>query len=170
MRIQTPLRRSRRCGIEGVARKGCRSVAQLVEHRSPKPGVGGSSPSTPAILIIAKLQMCSDGTFVLYFDHALSSAASPALRLRPGSCGGDLRRPQAWGAGRSSLRRQGRGLPSSAQKELPAKRRGAAHVQPGNGFKSAMASARQSRSRSSPDDAPDAGRTDPFHRPLTRGL
>ena len=25
-----------------------RSVAQLVEHRSPKPGVGGSSPSTPA--------------------------------------------------------------------------------------------------------------------------
>ena len=27
----------------------CRSVAQLVEHRSPKPRVGGSSPSTPAI-------------------------------------------------------------------------------------------------------------------------
>ena len=26
-----------------------RSVAQLVEHRSPKPGAGGSSPSTPAI-------------------------------------------------------------------------------------------------------------------------
>jgi hypothetical protein len=26
-----------------------RSVAQLVEHRSPKPGVGGSSPSTPAM-------------------------------------------------------------------------------------------------------------------------
>ena len=26
----------------------CRSVAQLVEHRSPKPRVGGSSPSTPA--------------------------------------------------------------------------------------------------------------------------
>ena len=25
-----------------------RSVAQLVEHRSPKPGVGGSSPSSPA--------------------------------------------------------------------------------------------------------------------------
>ena len=25
-----------------------RSVAQLVEHRSPKPGAGGSSPSTPA--------------------------------------------------------------------------------------------------------------------------
>src|SRR5215471_3882938 len=29
--------------------KRIRSVAQLVEHRSPKPGVGGSSPSTPAI-------------------------------------------------------------------------------------------------------------------------
>ena len=27
-----------------------RSVAQLVEHRSPKPGAGGSSPSTPAII------------------------------------------------------------------------------------------------------------------------
>ena len=26
-----------------------RSVAQLVEHRSPKPGAGGSSPSTPAM-------------------------------------------------------------------------------------------------------------------------
>jgi hypothetical protein len=25
-----------------------RSVAQLVEHRSPKPGVGGSSPFAPA--------------------------------------------------------------------------------------------------------------------------
>ena len=25
-----------------------RSVAQLVEHRSPKPGVAGSSPVTPA--------------------------------------------------------------------------------------------------------------------------
>jgi hypothetical protein len=27
-----------------------RSVAQLVEHRSPKPGAGGSSPSTPATI------------------------------------------------------------------------------------------------------------------------
>ena len=26
-----------------------RSVAQMAEHRSPKPGVGGSNPSTPAI-------------------------------------------------------------------------------------------------------------------------
>jgi hypothetical protein len=37
-------------------RTGCgkmfaaRSVAQLVEHRSPKPGAGGSSPSSPATL------------------------------------------------------------------------------------------------------------------------
>lgn len=28
-----------------------RGIAQLVEHRSPKPGVGGSSPSAPATLI-----------------------------------------------------------------------------------------------------------------------
>ena len=27
-----------------------RAVAQLVEHRSPKPAVGGSSPSSPASL------------------------------------------------------------------------------------------------------------------------
>jgi hypothetical protein len=27
---------------------GCRSLAQLVEHRSPKPRVVGSSPPTPA--------------------------------------------------------------------------------------------------------------------------
>ena len=26
----------------------CRTVAQLAEHRSPKPGVGGSIPSCPA--------------------------------------------------------------------------------------------------------------------------
>ena len=30
----------------------CRGIAQLVEHRSPKPGVGGSSPSAPAKFII----------------------------------------------------------------------------------------------------------------------
>ncbi len=38
------LHRPARCGKRG----GARSVAQLVEHRSPKPGVGGSSPSSPA--------------------------------------------------------------------------------------------------------------------------
>ena len=32
-----------------------RSVAQLVEHRSPKPGAGGSSPSTPAMLFLLML-------------------------------------------------------------------------------------------------------------------
>jgi hypothetical protein len=31
-----------------------RSVAQWLEHRSPKPGVGGSSPSTPARSVAAK--------------------------------------------------------------------------------------------------------------------
>ena len=31
-----------------ATRVPCRSVAQLVEHRSPKPGVAGSSPATPA--------------------------------------------------------------------------------------------------------------------------
>src|SRR5688572_30749732 len=30
------------------ARRAYRPVVQLVEHRSPKPGVGGSSPSWPA--------------------------------------------------------------------------------------------------------------------------
>ena len=32
-----------------------RGLAQLVEHRSPKPRVVGSSPSAPAILTIKKL-------------------------------------------------------------------------------------------------------------------
>src|SRR5581483_4651906 len=31
-----------------------RSVAQLVEHRSPKPRAGGSSPSTPATILPAR--------------------------------------------------------------------------------------------------------------------
>ncbi len=29
-----------------------RSVAQLVEHRSPKPGVAGSIPATPATIAL----------------------------------------------------------------------------------------------------------------------
>ena len=29
-----------------------RSVAQLVEHRSPKPGVAGSIPATPAAIAL----------------------------------------------------------------------------------------------------------------------
>ena len=32
-----------------------RGVAQLVEHRSPKPRVVGSSPSAPAIFVIHQL-------------------------------------------------------------------------------------------------------------------
>src|ERR1700761_8192973 len=41
------VRRGRSFGIHSG---GCnrRAVAQLVEHRSPKPAVGGSSPSCPA--------------------------------------------------------------------------------------------------------------------------
>src|ERR1700756_1488754 len=35
-------------GSGGTASVPLRSVAQLVEHRSPKPGVAGSSPATPA--------------------------------------------------------------------------------------------------------------------------
>ena len=35
-------------GPWGRRKRFRRSVAQWLEHRSPKPGVGGSSPSTPA--------------------------------------------------------------------------------------------------------------------------
>ena len=31
-----------------ICERECRPVAQLAEHRSPKPGVGGSIPSWPA--------------------------------------------------------------------------------------------------------------------------
>ena len=41
-------RRRTRCYPVGLAPKARRAVAQLVEHRSPKPAVGGSSPSCPA--------------------------------------------------------------------------------------------------------------------------
>src|SRR5262249_11222996 len=37
-----------RGGPGGRRKRFRRSVAQWLEHRSPKPGVGGSSPSTPA--------------------------------------------------------------------------------------------------------------------------
>ena len=36
-------------GSVGVSLRGHRAVAQLVEHRSPKPAVAGSSPVSPAI-------------------------------------------------------------------------------------------------------------------------
>src|SRR5687768_7862632 len=36
----------------------CRPVAQLVEHRSPKPGVGGSRPSWPATTPGVSAQLC----------------------------------------------------------------------------------------------------------------
>ena len=38
------------CHLRNLA-STCRPVVQLVEHRSPKPAVGGSSPSWPATLI-----------------------------------------------------------------------------------------------------------------------
>ena len=37
--------------IKSIKELLCRGIAQLVEHWSPKPGVGGSSPSAPAIFI-----------------------------------------------------------------------------------------------------------------------
>ena len=48
-----------------------RSVAQLVEHRSPKPGVMGSSPFAPAILFVLKsykiyFSDCDDSTNDIY--------------------------------------------------------------------------------------------------------
>ena len=46
---QTPCLRSPGGGAKALISRGSRSVAQLVEHRSPKPGVGGSSPSSPAM-------------------------------------------------------------------------------------------------------------------------
>ncbi len=44
-----------------------RPVAQLVEHRSPKPVVGGSSPSWPAIICKVLLrQVVRKGEVILY--------------------------------------------------------------------------------------------------------
>ena len=40
------------CGIMTIQQQpvaNSRGIAQLVEHRSPKPGVVGSSPATPAM-------------------------------------------------------------------------------------------------------------------------
>ena len=49
-----------------------RSVAQLVEHWSPKPAVGGSSPSRPAFL---KTEGCSSKGFVSAEGAARASVA-----------------------------------------------------------------------------------------------
>ena len=55
--LETPLNRRQR-------QVPCRSVAQLVEHRSPKPGVAGSSPATPASYVADTLHL-SQFSFVL---------------------------------------------------------------------------------------------------------
>jgi hypothetical protein len=47
-----------------------RSVAQWLEHRSPKPGVGGSSPSTPA----------TAGKTPLYFN-AVATSVQPSCHF-----------------------------------------------------------------------------------------
>ena len=46
-----------------------RSVAQLVEHRSPKPGVVGSSPSAPAICLA--IIRCDSVRFQLAYYYKL---------------------------------------------------------------------------------------------------
>ena len=38
--------------VEIVWKSRCRSVAQLVEHRSPKPGVAGSIPAGPVEAVL----------------------------------------------------------------------------------------------------------------------
>ena len=53
-----------------------RGVAQLVEHRSPKPGVAGSIPVSPAIILLAsKSQSAKTWRFCYY--SALSSQLFP---------------------------------------------------------------------------------------------
>ena len=47
-------------GANGAENGSFRSVAQLVEQRSPKPQVGGSSPFWPAIFLNDRLKS-SDG-------------------------------------------------------------------------------------------------------------
>ena len=39
---------------ELISNNMIRRVAQLVEHRSPKPGVAGSSPASPALFAFFK--------------------------------------------------------------------------------------------------------------------
>src|SRR5450631_168037 len=54
-----------------------RAVAQLVEHRSPKPAVGGSSPSCPAYFFDPTVRTDSDSDRTL--DTAEMSGGSGAL-------------------------------------------------------------------------------------------
>src|SRR6185437_12933220 len=72
-----------RCGISRsrVPEAGYRSVAQLVEHRSPKPGVGVSSPSTPATL--EKLwNFTATGAIQSGFQRNIMARTTPVEFLR----------------------------------------------------------------------------------------
>ncbi len=52
----------------------CRGIAQLVEHRSPKPRVEGSSPSAPASFKTIKTR--PQTTYAMSVPFALSAASS----------------------------------------------------------------------------------------------
>ena len=55
-----------------------RGIAQLVEHRSPKPGVGGSSPSAPAKKIErfgASSRTRNTPSFQEFFDFLRNSSS-----------------------------------------------------------------------------------------------
>ena len=60
-----------------------RSVAQLVEHRSPKPGAAGSSPATPAKKQVEKImenKKTSPALFVRQVRQELQKVTWPQRR------------------------------------------------------------------------------------------
>ena len=50
-----------------------RGIAQLVEHRSPKPGVGGSNPSAPAISLHNTISI----VIIFFMDFEFSACDFP---------------------------------------------------------------------------------------------
>ena len=62
-----------------------RAIAQLAEHRSPKPKVGGSSPSCPAELE-AQIETCRKGRSVADEEEEARPAAEPSSRSDAVSC------------------------------------------------------------------------------------
>ena len=62
-------------GSADKARFPCRGVAQLVEHRSPKPRATGSNPVTPATSPKISLNFCFQGIFSILREPLRTSLA-----------------------------------------------------------------------------------------------
>ena len=79
--IGQALHRRLPCRLLGIrGRRRCRGVAQLVEHRSPKPRATGSNPVTPAIFLQFYRRIERDGLRRMNWGRRFPPVVGPQHR------------------------------------------------------------------------------------------